>query len=167
MHALTCAHKTLPLGTWIKIKNKNNEKTVTVRVNDRGPFVKGRDFDLSYGAAKKIDMLNEGVAPVYFECIEFGDYSITSQQEMTSSNFYSIQIGSFTRRELAEQLKQSFNSRYTTICISTIVHDSTQFHRVRLGRFTSRLEADQDLKKLISQGYSGFVVSCNELEDCS
>ncbi len=61
---LTAAHKTLPFGTRLKVKNLTNGKTVKVRVNDRGPFVKGRILDLSKGAAKKINMINQGVAEV-------------------------------------------------------------------------------------------------------
>jgi len=61
---LTAAHKTLPFGTIVKVRNLTNGKTVKVRINDRGPFVKGRIIDLSWKAANKIDMLNTGVVPV-------------------------------------------------------------------------------------------------------
>lgn len=61
---LTAAHKTLPFGTIVKVKNLTNGKTVKVRISDRGPFVKGRIIDLSWKAANKIDMLNTGVIPV-------------------------------------------------------------------------------------------------------
>src|SRR5207253_10782682 len=60
----TAAHKTLPFGTKVKVTNLTNGKTVKVRINDRGPFVKGRMIDLSKKAAKKIDMVNAGVANV-------------------------------------------------------------------------------------------------------
>jgi rare lipoprotein A len=58
------AHKTLPFGTKVKVKNLSNGKTVKVRINDRGPYVKGRIIDLSKSAAKKIDMENAGIAKV-------------------------------------------------------------------------------------------------------
>jgi rare lipoprotein A len=64
MNDLTAAHKTLPFGTRVRVTNLDNGKTVTVRVNDRGPFVKGRVIDLSLAAAKKIDMVNAGLANV-------------------------------------------------------------------------------------------------------
>jgi len=60
MYKLTAAHKTLPFGTLLKITNLQNRKTVIVRINDRGPFVKGRNLDLSYAAAKKLNMLKTG-----------------------------------------------------------------------------------------------------------
>jgi rare lipoprotein A len=64
MYGLTCAHRTLPFQTWLEVKNLSNGKTVIVRVNDRGPFIEGRIIDLSYGAAKEIDMLGSGVEEV-------------------------------------------------------------------------------------------------------
>jgi len=64
MNAFTCAHKSLPFQTILKVTNPRNSKTVTVRVNDRGPFSRGRDVDLSYAAAKEIGMIQAGVIPV-------------------------------------------------------------------------------------------------------
>lgn len=61
MYAMTCAHKTLDFGTVLLILNPDNNKTVEVKVNDRGPFIEGRDLDLSWGAAKKLDIINDGV----------------------------------------------------------------------------------------------------------
>ncbi|MCH7958545.1 MAG: septal ring lytic transglycosylase RlpA family protein [Candidatus Hydrogenedentes bacterium] len=63
-HDLTAAHRTLPFGTVIKVKHLGNGRTVKVTINDRGPFVKGRIIDLSEAAAKRLNMLNEGVARV-------------------------------------------------------------------------------------------------------
>ena len=66
-HAMTCAHKTLPFQTLLKVTNPKNGKNVIVRVTDRGPFIRGRDIDLSYGAAQEIGMLAAGVAKVQVE----------------------------------------------------------------------------------------------------
>lgn len=64
MHAMTCAHRTLPFGTVLKVRDTKTGKEVHVRVTDRGPFGKGRIVDLSYGAAKKLGILSRGVAQV-------------------------------------------------------------------------------------------------------
>jgi len=64
MNDMTAAHKTLPFGTRVRVTNVSNGKSVTVRINDRGPFVKGRVIDLSLAAAKKLDMVNAGLAQV-------------------------------------------------------------------------------------------------------
>jgi len=70
MHALTAAHRTLPFGTQVKVTNLENKKSVVVRINDRGPFVKGRIIDLSYAAARKIDMIEKGVVKVRIEVVK-------------------------------------------------------------------------------------------------
>ncbi|HHE37868.1 MAG TPA: septal ring lytic transglycosylase RlpA family protein [Candidatus Cloacimonetes bacterium] len=70
MNGFTAAHKTLPFGTRLKVTNEDNGKTVTVRVNDRGPFKAGRDLDLSYGAAKKIGLIAAGVKTLKVEILE-------------------------------------------------------------------------------------------------
>lgn len=66
----TCAHKKLPFGTKLKVTNLRNKKSAIVRVNDRGPFIKGRIIDLSYAAAKKIDMVKDGVVKVKIEVVK-------------------------------------------------------------------------------------------------
>ncbi|HQJ74884.1 MAG TPA: septal ring lytic transglycosylase RlpA family protein [Bacteroidota bacterium] len=70
---LTAAHRTLPFGTLVKVTNLKNNKSVIVKINDRGPFVKGRILDLSYSAAKEIDMLMNGMAKVKIEVIDFAE----------------------------------------------------------------------------------------------
>lgn len=69
MYALTAAHKTLAFGIKLKVTNLKNEKTVIVRINDRGPFIKNRGLDLSYQAMKDLNGLNSGVIPVRYEII--------------------------------------------------------------------------------------------------
>jgi len=69
MYDYTAAHKTLPLGTYVRVINLENGKSVVVRINDRGPFVKNRIIDLSYAAAKKIDMIDKGTARVKLQII--------------------------------------------------------------------------------------------------
>jgi rare lipoprotein A len=69
MYDYTAAHKTLPLGTYARVINLKNCKSVIVRINDRGPFVKGRIIDLSYAAAKKIDMIGPGTVPVRIQIL--------------------------------------------------------------------------------------------------
>ena len=68
--SLTCAHKTYPYGTLLRVTNQRNGRQVVVRVNDRGPFGRGRIIDLSWGAAKALDMLAAGVVPVTVERVD-------------------------------------------------------------------------------------------------
>ena len=64
--SLTCAHRTLPFGTRLKVENPKNNNFVIVKVTDRGPFIKGREIDLSYAAAERLDIVNQGVATVEY-----------------------------------------------------------------------------------------------------
>jgi len=73
MYGLTAAHKTLPLNTIVRVTNLDNEKSLILRINDRGPYVKGRILDCSYGAAKKLGFLSNGTTQVRIEVIEWGD----------------------------------------------------------------------------------------------
>lgn len=70
MNGMTCAHRTLPLGTRVRVTNLENGKSIELKVNDRGPFVDGRIIDLSQGAAEKIDMIQSGIAIVKIEVIK-------------------------------------------------------------------------------------------------
>lgn len=107
MHAMTAAHKTLPLPTYVEVRNLRNNKTVIVRVNDRGPFVDNRIIDLSYSAAKKLDMLKAGTSLVEITAISFDRPPNTSQlhrqstptvaqveRKSTTDNLY-VQVGAF------------------------------------------------------------------------
>lgn len=69
-NALTAAHKTLPFGTRVKVTHQDNGKSVTVVINDRGPYTKGRILDLSRAAAEQIDMVKQGLAPVRMEILD-------------------------------------------------------------------------------------------------
>lgn len=70
--AMTAAHRDLAFNTVVLVKNLNNGKTAKVRINDRGPFVRGRIIDLSRGAAEKVDMIRDGVVPVRVEILRRG-----------------------------------------------------------------------------------------------
>ena len=73
MYGVTAAHRTLPLGTVARITNLENDKSIILRINDRGPYVDGRILDCSYGAALKLDFVTNGTAKVKIQVIEFGD----------------------------------------------------------------------------------------------
>jgi rare lipoprotein A len=72
MHGISAAHRTLPFGTVVLVRNMNNGKELKVRINDRGPFIKGRIIDLSYGAARKLDMIRDGIVPVRIRVVKQG-----------------------------------------------------------------------------------------------
>ena len=80
MNAKTAAHKTLPLGSLVRVTNLENDKSVTVRINDRGPYVQGRILDCSYGVARDLGFVEKGTASVRIDVIEFGDNKYRKKQ---------------------------------------------------------------------------------------
>ena len=78
MYAMTAAHKSLPLPTYVRVRNLRNNRSVVVRVNDRGPFVDNRLIDLSYSAARKLDMIRDGTSLVEVTAISFDDPPTTA-----------------------------------------------------------------------------------------
>ena len=108
MYALTAAHKTLPFNTKVKVTNLSNGKSVIVRINDRGPFVKGREIDLSKAAASKLDMIKSGTAKVKLTIISSDSSGSTKQAEKwktaDKTKTWDIQLGAFSKRSNAEAM---------------------------------------------------------------
>lgn len=105
MHAMTAAHKTLPLPSFVEVRNLRNNRTIIVRVNDRGPFVDNRIIDLSYSAARKLDMVKDGTSLVEITAISFDappqatrpaatPPASTTAQPFTAANIF-VQVGAF------------------------------------------------------------------------
>ena len=151
MYDMTAAHKTLPMNTIVKVTNKRNGLSTVVRINDRGPFIDTRIIDLSNTAAKKIDMLNAGTAPVVIEILGFsakGTQQIPSKQELKSSpqdesmDAFAIQIGSFSRIEGAILTQKKYNDTdgYKTV-IKNMQTQNGRMFKVWLKGFRSEQEA--------------------------
>src|SRR5690554_6368322 len=101
MHAMSAAHKTLPLGVWVRVTSRINGKQAVVRINDRGPFVKGRIIDLSFAAAKVLGVDGPGTASVRIEALGFRQTDAAGkvaylQPRSYSIGSYSVQVGAFT-----------------------------------------------------------------------
>jgi rare lipoprotein A len=119
MQQLTAAHRTLPFQTWVEVTNRLNGKQVVVRINDRGPFVDGRIIDLSLAAARAVDMVRTGVAPVQLRIVEAPSVSSTSSTDSTVSTSqpagtYVAQAGAFADRGRAETLAASLRAALPT-----------------------------------------------------
>jgi rare lipoprotein A len=106
MEKLTAAHRTLPFGTWVRVRNLRNERSVEVRINDRGPFVDGRIIDLSKAAARAVGMLTAGVDPVRVEVVDM--------PKSDAPDLYTVQVGAFQDRKNAERCLTLMQSRYGT-----------------------------------------------------
>ncbi len=109
----TAAHKTLRFGTIVKVTHVYNGKQVTLRINDRGPFVDDRIIDLSYGAAEEIDMIQDGIAPVLIEVLYMPDRPESLYNRVEDALFVNMQLGVFSTEERALNLIHSLETKNT------------------------------------------------------
>jgi len=161
MHAMTAAHKTLPLGVFVRVRNRETGQEAIVRVNDRGPFVKNRIIDLSYTAAKKLGVDQKGTAPVRIEALGYkasGDGY--NAPETYDSGSYSVQVGAFQYQENARRLADELRKQHGYAEVQSAMVNGERFYRVQAGKFSSLHEAEEAEERFADQGYPGsFVVS--------
>ena len=143
MYAMTAAHKTLPLPTFVEVRNLRNNKTIIVRVNDRGPFAHNRIIDLSYAAALKLDMIETGTALVEVRAIDFepadGDRPTRASSEPAqdyaapdNAGPVYVQVGAFGSQDNAERLYERL--KRANIGNVLVVSDPREtLFRVRIG----------------------------------
>jgi len=115
MHAMTAAHRTLPLGTVVRVTNLKTERSAVVRITDRGPFVRGRILDLSEQAAKQLDVWMPGVAMVRVEVLR-------TPVPLTDPGRWAVQIGGFEKQRTADELADRLSHRYQptkVLCFSS------------------------------------------------
>ena len=165
MHAMTAAHKTLPLPTWVEVRNLRNNRRIVVRVNDRGPFVHNRIIDLSYAAARELDMVEDGTSMVEVRVIDFeapaGDRPtrVSTPQpgggaapERSGNDIY-VQVGAFGSRANAERRLALL--RQYDIGDITIVADTAQnpaLYRVQIGPVADVFDYDRLVEELLRIG---------------
>ncbi|NTU43243.1 MAG: septal ring lytic transglycosylase RlpA family protein [Nitrospirales bacterium] len=157
MNAITCAHRDYPFGTKVKVTNKQNRKEVICTVNDRGPFVSGRDIDLSYGAAKEIGLLGMGVADVVMEPLGRDTSYVKEVIYRAARGALTIQVGAFREEEHALKLRRELELKYEKVYIMEIEKKGTRFFRVRIGRFRDQPEAFRTGKALADEGYEVLI----------
>jgi rare lipoprotein A len=146
---MTAAHRTLPLGTWVEVLNTSSGKTARVRINDRGPFIKGRIIDLSHVAAVALGVVGPGVAPVRITVVEPGPAVL----EISATGRWSVQIGSFAsayRAELLAEKMRAAGHRAYTEAFGGLT-------RVKVGPVGSKPAALKELQRLESEGQEGVV----------
>lgn len=167
MYAISAAHKTLPLGTYVRVKNLDNGRQLDVRINDRGPFVRGRIIDLSYKAAKILGVFGPGTAPVEIVALgapvgPTGKGGVPRQYvpvDYYSGNF-TFQVGAFAERQNAERLKRKLALTYKNAHITVYDRGDQLFYRVRVGRSRTLAKAEEYETMLIQNGFpDAFTVA--------
>lgn len=163
MYAMTAAHKTLPIPSYVRVTNLQNGKTVVVRVNDRGPFHEGRIIDLSYAAAQRIGIHKMGTGKVEVEIVMPNDPpAIPRRAEQTiqavnnsrlPDNTY-LQVAAFANREAAKNFAAAIAAQ---ISFLPVVHSETQpkeVHRVRVGPFKTSQELEIARQELAKKNFT-------------
>jgi len=161
MHAMTAAHKTLPIPVYVHVKNLDNGRSTVVRVNDRGPFIGGRIIDLSYAAAKKLGVDGPGTANVEISVLKQGERKPTSvvrsiplPVDIEPEVPLFIQMGSFSSHLNANNLVQSLvDADESSAKITQLQTDSGMYYRVRVGPLFDVDEANAILVRLRDKGF--------------
>ena len=157
MYAMTAAHKSLPIPTYVQVTNLSNSKFIVVKVNDRGPFHENRIIDLSYTAAIKLDIIQKGTGLVEVKAIDIEDSKevilVEDDKISTQDASFYIQVGTFSKLESAKKLKQKLDSfGDNLIKISNVIVSGNTLYRVRIGPFTDTKLSDSIVSKLSDFG---------------
>ncbi|HTY55417.1 MAG TPA: septal ring lytic transglycosylase RlpA family protein [Candidatus Binataceae bacterium] len=136
---LTAASPTLPLGTQVIVTNLDNGRSVALRINDRGPFVKGRQIDLSHRAASILGIVRPGTARVRVDVVSFPSAQVVE----AAHGGYFVQVGSFSQAANAERLRQRLALDYSDVSVQEMGAGNRRFYRVRMGSFETRDQAQQ------------------------
>lgn len=178
MYAMTAAHKSLPLPTYVKVTNLKNGRQVIVRVNDRGPFHQGRIIDLSYAAASKLDMLRSGTAQVEVEAIDPRNWQKPTTliatakpaapvrtapnvrvpvrdnvQRVTPVKQY-LQVGAYSNRNAAERVSETVRALTgQPVVIRNLDRNGRVLYRVQVGPVSSESQVRNLLSQLEQSGY--------------
>lgn len=154
METLVAAHRLLPFNTWLKVTNVANNKTVEVRIIDRGPFVEGRILDLSKAAARQIDLLGPGIGQVRMEVIG-------APVDIPSNDFYAVQVGAFSVAANAEYLRSQYAQRFGAAQLA-VKQGAVPLWRVLIGKEPSVSAAQELANVLGAENRNVFVVRLDE-----
>lgn len=152
---LTAASSMLPIGSLVMVTNLDNGRSVEVRINDRGPFVKGRKIDLSHEAARVLGILKPGTANVRIDVVSVPDGS----RPVGSPLRYYVQVGSYSQETNAERVCSRLSSYYRDVRIDKVSAGEKCFYRVRMGAFDTHDAARARAEETARFGYPLIIVS--------
>ena len=154
MEKLTAAHRTLPFGTMVRVTNLTNNKSVDVRIIDRGPFVDGRVIDLSHAAAQAIDLIGPGVAQVRLDILS---------APAAVEGWFAVQAGAFRDKGRAERLRRDMEREYGAARV-VVRPGRPSLWRVLVGREHSPQAADTLAQRVRAEVGPAFVVRLDDSE---
>ena len=171
MWAYTAAHKTLPLGTYVKVTNLVNGKSVVAKITDRGPFVSGRIIDLSAKCAECLGSRNKGLARVRVEAVQgateqvVGNATYWKPQPVPSFRYgkFAVQIGAFRNESNAYRLQDTMRGRQCRVRAGYSPEKPGLWYRVQVGSYRDIVVAKAQAKKFRADGFPGaFVIAVDE-----
>ena len=167
MYAMTAAHKTLPLPSYVRVTNLKNRRSVVLRVNDRGPFVDNRIIDVSYSAAEKLGMVRDGTALVEVVVVEPGAGRVVRKvqpryesatdwrDESHLQNRIFIQVGAYSSRQNAEKIvARLVGANVAAVRIQQSSEQGLILHRVRVGPLHTVSATDRLVADLANLGFN-------------
>jgi rare lipoprotein A len=152
MNDMTAAHRTLPFGTHVMVTNLDNDRSAVVRINDRGPFVRGRIIDLSYAAARVLGLVGPGTARVRVETLR--GVAAPRAPEGTSSVW--VQVGAYSVQENAYAAKRRLDKSFKGVTVSRFRTGHGTFFRVRIR--TTETEVQSLARRLAAAGHPVIIV---------
>lgn len=168
MWAMTAAHKTLPLGTYVKVTNLQTGNSIIVKINDRGPFVSGRIIDLSCRASQELGSFKTGLTKVRVEAVQVATEQMVGQNTywkvdpVPSFRYgaFTIQIGAFKEQQNAMRLRSRMAQGFKEIQVSPSNYGGTTLYRVQVGAYRDLVMAQNETERLRGQGFGdAFVVA--------
>ena len=149
----TAAHRSLPIPTYVRVTNLSNDRSVVLRVNDRGPFHPDRLIDLSYGAAVQLGFSEQGTAVVQVESIDLE--GIDDRRGLDGTAYRYLQLGAYASELAAQQLAEEISERWHyPVTVTAVDTEGERLYRVRLGPFSGADELEGARAELIVAGYS-------------
>jgi rare lipoprotein A len=148
MYGLSAAHRTLPLGSMIRVTNLENNRSTSVRVNDRGPFIKSRVIDLSYGAARELVFAAEGTAQVVIERLD----------ELPGTTPFTVHAAQYVEEENARLLKERLSAKFEIISIIPGVTNLGMLYHVEVGVYATEEKADLVAGRVTQEGLEPVVI---------
>jgi rare lipoprotein A len=164
MHEMTAAHRTLDFGAVVSVTRRDTGAEVRVRINDRGPFIKGRIIDLSFAAAKKIGLDIAGVAPVKVVVIGWEDPARHTKKDRgrtaehpAGEDCLWVQVGAFSSMDNARRAERHLEDTGET---AVIIEGPGGLHRVRVGPFDREQDAARALERISADWPEAKAVPC-------
>jgi rare lipoprotein A len=184
-YGLTAAHQTLPANTRVRVTNLTNGRSVLVRINDRGPFVDDRIIDLSYAAAREVDMIGPGTAPVrvevlgagWVEPVQVADTSppphvvvplaapppppatAHAAAVVPPASRYAVQIAAFSDYERARRTQRLLERQGAAAHLGLVEEAGMRYYRLRLGPYTRQDDAARTAQRINALGYPALIVA--------